>query len=457
MQNDIYTAGKIGLDSYGDEAVDKMWEIWSRYGACKQDGVPETPQQQSDRYETAGKMDVVDLQPGLPKYQFRRPDMVLSSGMDYLIRTWDPQTFEQLQKFEGHTNFVTVVEQYHNNMLISASDDNSVIVWKIGNSEWGELVWRIWVSYQGIKSMCVLPGHRVACGSLDFYLRIISIITGEILHKNTIHYDYGPDNNYWQEEGCGQVWSLLHLKYNIMVTASDDTTIRLWDIDKGELLSTHVGHMGWGDDIGAKSKFAQGFAPVWKLIHLGDGGDRIASSSYDRTVCIWDTSDINDVKMLRTLRGHDNSVISLGLLSKDVLASCSGDNTVKIWNFDTGALLHTIKTHGFPNCCTRLDDERFAIGGGDCSIRVYNWKEERDEMGDGGFYAHEFSVAWMTRFYAEDADDSKFIEPIMYRSTLDYQKTAWEATFGHEYEKQMSVTAQIWQNKRTSTDVFREN
>jgi len=456
--DDLWTAEQIGLSAYGEQAVEKMWELWTHYGAARADGIPESPKEQEERYRTNGNSESFDLQPGLPQHQFRAPDVIVTCGMDYLVRTWEPQSFQALQKFEGHTNFVTVVEPYRGDMLISSSDDNSLRVWRLGDAEWGELVWTIWVSFQGIKSMCVLPGHRVATGSLDFYFRVVSILTGEILHTNTLHYDTGPDNNYWQEEGCGQVWSILHLRFNIVVTASDDTTLRFWDIDKWEPIGpAHSGHFGWGDDIGAKSKFAQTFAPVWKLITLGDGGNRIASSSYDRTVVIWNTSDIHNVHTIRTLRGHENSVISLVLLDKEHLASCSGDNSVKIWNFDTGACLHTIPTHGFPNCGIRIDGDRFAIGGGDCSIRLYNWKEKRDELGEGGFYAHEFSVQWMSRVFFEDADDSNFIDPIMYRTTLDYRKTAWEATFGLEYQKQMSITAQQWQAKRTNPDVFRQN
>ena len=37
--------------------------------------------------------------------------------------------------------------------------------------------------------------------------------------------------NFFQLEGCGSIWCLLHLRQNLLVSGSDDATVRLWDIE----------------------------------------------------------------------------------------------------------------------------------------------------------------------------------------------------------------------------------
>ncbi|KAK5991625.1 Vegetative incompatibility protein HET-E-1 [Cladobotryum mycophilum] len=69
-------------------------------------------------------------------------------------------------------------------------------------------------------------------------------------------------------------------------------------------------------------------------------GQRLASGSGDNTVKIWDT---NSGACLQTLEGHNNSVKSVMFsLDGQRLASGSDDSTVKIWDTNSGACLQTI-------------------------------------------------------------------------------------------------------------------
>jgi WD40 repeat protein len=65
-------------------------------------------------------------------------------------------------------------------------------------------------------------------------------------------------------------------------------------------------------------------------------GRRLASSSNDKTMRIWDTET---GAMQQTLKGHMRSVYSV-TFSYDGrrLASSSNDTTVRIWDAETGAL-----------------------------------------------------------------------------------------------------------------------
>ena len=72
-------------------------------------------------------------------------------------------------------------------------------------------------------------------------------------------------------------------------------------------------------------------------------GKQLASGSGDKTIKIW---DVTTGKVLNTLKGHESRVWSVGF-SPDgkKLASGSDDKTIKIWDVTTGKVLNTLKGH----------------------------------------------------------------------------------------------------------------
>ena len=74
----------------------------------------------------------------------------------------------------------------------------------------------------------------------------------------------------------------------MIATGSDDSNIRLWDIESGELVRTLEGHQG----------------SVWSVAWSGDG-QWLASGADDRTVRLWEASS---GRLVRTLEGHQGSV-----------------------------------------------------------------------------------------------------------------------------------------------------
>jgi len=69
----------------------------------------------------------------------------------------------------------------------------------------------------------------------------------------------------------------------------------------------------------------------------------IVSASGDKTVKVWDA---DSGIILRTLEGHTNSVISCAI-SADcrLIVSGSYDKSVRIWNAKTGQCINTLKHH----------------------------------------------------------------------------------------------------------------
>ncbi|OQE12757.1 hypothetical protein PENFLA_c063G02943 [Penicillium flavigenum] len=112
----------------------------------------------------------------------------------------------------------------------------------------------------------------------------------------------------------------------LLVSGSDDNTLRLWDTVTGRLQQTLEGHSHFVQSVG--------FSPDGRLL---------VSGSYDSTVRLWDTVT---GRLQQTLEGHSHFVQSVAFSPNGrVLASGSDDNTIRLWDTVTGSLQRTLKGH----------------------------------------------------------------------------------------------------------------
>lgn len=129
----------------------------------------------------------------------------------------------------------------------------------------------------------------------------------------------------------------FHPVFSSLASGSEDATIKVWDWELGELERTVKGHT----------------KAVLDVDYGGPrGGTLLASCSSDLTVKLWDPSD--EYKNIRTLPGHDHSVSAVRFipsgaagapLSGNLLASASRDKTIRIWDVTTGYCVKTIRGH----------------------------------------------------------------------------------------------------------------
>ncbi|WP_208339813.1 protein kinase domain-containing protein [Aetokthonos hydrillicola] len=101
-------------------------------------------------------------------------------------------------------------------------------------------------------------------------------------------------------------------------------------------------------------------------------GKTLASSSYDKTVKLW---NLTTGEQIRTLQGHSTSAYSVAINPDGkTLASGSGDNTIQLWNLATGEQLRTLQGHfGWVNSVAfSPDGKTLASGSGDNTIQLWN-------------------------------------------------------------------------------------
>jgi WD40 repeat protein len=112
-----------------------------------------------------------------------------------------------------------------------------------------------------------------------------------------------------------------------IASASDDKTVRLWNLQTGEEQGTLSGH----------THFVKSVA-----FHPHDSS-QLVSGGRDRTIQLW---DLQHQKIAQTFTGHSQAVNTV-LFNPDgtLLASGSNDKTVNLWDSQTGELLTSLRGH----------------------------------------------------------------------------------------------------------------
>jgi WD40 repeat protein len=139
-----------------------------------------------------------------------------------------------------------------------------------------------------------------------------------------------------------------------LVTASGDTTVRLWDVRKGLELATLKGHS----------------APVYSVA-LSPDGKILATGSGDNTVKLW---DLRTHQELATLLGHTSYVTSV-VFAPDArtLATGSNDRTVRLWDITSRQVLATLKLQGsVGSLAIAPDGQTLVTGSNDGEVSLWD-------------------------------------------------------------------------------------
>ncbi|MEH1849174.1 MAG: serine/threonine-protein kinase [Nostoc sp.] len=135
-----------------------------------------------------------------------------------------------------------------------------------------------------------------------------------------------------------------------IASGSNDMTIKLWQLGTGKL----VRQLGRWSSGHSSMVHSVAFSPISsKHYYQGESGKSagiadqnwgiLASGSWDNTIKLW---DVNTGKEIRTLISHANWVNSVAF-SPDgkFLASGSADCTIKLWQVHTGIEIQTFRGH----------------------------------------------------------------------------------------------------------------
>ncbi len=294
--------------------------------------------------------------------------MLASASDDQTVRLWDINTGQCLKSLAGHTEWVrSVAFSPDDQLLASSSNDQTVKLWNVNT---GQCLKTLHGHTRQVWAVAFSPdGQVVSSSSSDQTIRLWDVNTGECLRSLQGHTGqvwsvaYAPQRSASETKAqrlaegvstgantsicvgveaactldiaCPTSSTSLQETDQTLASGSEDKTVRLWDVFTGECLKTLQGHT----------------RRAWSVAFNPDG-QILASGSEDKTVRLW---DVFTGECLRTLQGESLRVLSVAFspaghtvseaIPKGLIASSSDDQTVRLWNVNTGHCLKILHGH----------------------------------------------------------------------------------------------------------------
>jgi F-box/WD-40 domain protein MET30 len=314
-------------------------------------------------------------------------EVLITGSYDATVKVWDIKTGHEIRTLTGHTQGIRCL-QFDGNKLITGSLDNTIKVW-----DWrkGQLIKTLRGHTEGVIGIHMAE-KLLASGSSDNTIMVHDF--KEMKRKSLLgHTDWVNAVR-------------IDTASRTLFSASDDMTVKLWDLDTQQCIKTYEGHVGQvqqvlplphefeidEDDFVADSNndnsdtasFAsdtpQSFAqlPTSSSSNAestffpndptrSDPPSYMLTGSLDGTIRLW---HVPSGRCVHRFFGHVEGIWSL---AADSLRLVSGaeDKTIKIWDPRTGKHERTLTGHTGPVTCVGLSDERVVSGSEDGTVRVH--------------------------------------------------------------------------------------
>lgn len=359
--------------------------------------------------------------------------VLITGSYDRTVRVWNLDTGKEVCVLQGHGRAVRAL-QFDEAKLITGSMDRTLKVW---NWRTGACIRTLEGHSEGIVSLN-FDSNVLASGSVDTTIKVWNFRNGECFTLRG-HHDWVNSLQLWSpSSGEGGMTARVSADAasmgnsgggqvpidpgKMLFSASDDGTIKLWDLTMRTCIRTFVGHVGQVQSIKltmAECDRERGGVPAEEVtmsalkpgfstpspppllsppsppsqrefdfsLNLDNNNNTtspspsppnatqpppkaiIISGSLDNTIKVW---DIDRGKSTDTMFGHIEGVWAI---ASDRLRIVSGshDRTIKVWNREDGKNVATLVGHRAAVTCLSLGDDKIVSGSDDGDIRIWSF------------------------------------------------------------------------------------
>jgi WD40 repeat protein len=299
--------------------------------------------------------------------------LLLSGSYDKTVRLWNIATGNEIRAMLAHTETLcSLAFSTDGSLALSGSQDGTPRLW---NVETGELV-REFVGHTGwVRAAAFSPdGTRIVTGSADYGPGY-----GTDQRDNTLRlWDAKTGSEIRRFEGITQAvnGAAFSSDGQFLLAGGEWKTVGLWDVETGK----QVRYFGTPDT----HPISFALSPDGRIAatgHVGDTpeGEQNYSDPEHCVVYLW---DVASGQVLRKLRGHTGPVNAVAfspdgnyVLSgsgghhHDDTYSAADDNTLRLWDVETGAEVWKADVGTCVNGAAFLPDGRSVVsGGGDLAL-----------------------------------------------------------------------------------------
>jgi WD40 repeat protein len=317
--------------SVGDDATVRVWEVAT--------GVKRAAFQ-----TRAGRLFGVAFSPD--------GRLLAAAGDDEAVRVWEVATGAEHAALRGHAAWARgVAFSSDGRFLASACDDGTVRVWEVaGCTKAADLAGHVGEVYGVAFSP---DGRLIASAGGDGTVRLWDVAGRE----EVAIFGRPPPFNAVVQRRAGEVYSVAFSPDGRLLAATDDATVRIWDMTTHKRVAVIAGHPG--------EVYSVAFSPDGRLL---------ASAGDDNTVRLWEVATGTQVAVFT---GHARPVNGCAF-SPDgrLLASAGDDTTVRVW--EAAAAKAAVRA-GHPGevwCCAFSPDGRLLAFGCDATVRVWDVEDQ---------------------------------------------------------------------------------
>ena len=279
--------------------------------------------------------------------------LFVSGGDDYKIKVWSLQTRRCLFTLNGHLDYIRTVFFHHElPWILSSSDDQTIRIWNWQNRSLSMSRNLKVCGFQLILTVCTMTGHN--------------------------HYTM-----------CAQ----FHPKEDLIVSASLDQSVRVWDISGLRKKHSAPTSMTFEDQLTRVNQnqadmFGNTDAVVKFVLEGHDRGVNwvsfhptlplIVSSGDDRLIKLWRMSETKAWEV-DTCRGHfQNASACLFHPHQDLILSVGEDKTIRVWDLNKRTSVQSFKRENdrFWVIAAHPEINLFAAGH-DNGVMVFKLERER--------------------------------------------------------------------------------